>query len=478
MDEAERLAALYELDLLDTAPEKEYDDLVRLASVLCGVPISRFTLVDRDRQWIKASVGERNGETQRGLSFCSHVIQQAGMTTVEDAREDERFRENAMVLGTPRIRFYAGMPVHAPGGAPIGTLCLIDTVPHTLTSDQQEGLAILARQVELCLQLRASGKIVKRTMAENEREHLLHSFLDLIPNVSFIKDEAGRYLFYNKAFAAFCGIDQDAWLGKTDFDVFPWETANAMHRHDLQVIQSVQPVETLEEVVSAAGGVHAFRTLKFTYRSFDGQTILGAVSVDITDQIRREQELAHANMQLELLAATDPLTGLPNRRVFEHRAAVEFAIARRAQRPLSIMVMDIDNFKQRNDLLGHAAGDEALRALSVAIAECTRVTDLAARIGGEEFAYLLPDTPSSGAIILANRIQTALREIQAGPIALTVSIGVATIDSTTPTWEQLLSRADDAMYEAKRTGKNRFVVHDAPLAQLLNAPRTSPRKEN
>jgi diguanylate cyclase (GGDEF)-like protein/PAS domain S-box-containing protein len=624
MDEAERLAALYELDLLDTAPEKEYEDLVRLASAICKVPISQFTLVDCDRQWFKASLGSDGAETHRRLSFCSHAIQQQGLMTVEDARADVRFRENPLVTGAPHIRFYAGMPVRAPGGAPIGTLCVIDTVPRTLTIEQREGLAILAGQVESRLQLRANSKIIKRTMAENERlltslqstnelfqafmnnapfasyikdadgrlvfynkalartfgidskqwigktdhevysrevaddfrsndlrvlreqvpveldevygtpedrrhwksykfpcksgdgrllvagisidvtdeiarakeladslrektvmalqleagEHLLHSFLDLIPNLSFIKDEGGRYLFYNKAFAAFCGIDKNAWLGKTDFDVFPQETAEAMYRHDLQVVESGHATETLEEVVSAAGGVHAFRTIKFTYRSFDGQTILGGVAVDITDQIRREQELAHANMKLELLAATDPLTGLPNRRVFEHRAAVEFAIARRAQRHLSILVMDIDNFKQRNDLLGHAAGDEALRALSVAIAECTRVTDLAARIGGEEFAYLLPDTASSGAVALAERIQKALGEIQAAPLALTVSIGVATIDATTPNWEQLLVHADDAMYEAKRTGKNRVVVHDAPLAQLLNASRTSARIEN
>jgi diguanylate cyclase (GGDEF)-like protein len=174
---------------------------------------------------------------------------------------------------------------------------------------------------------------------------------------------------------------------------------------------------------------------------------------------------------LEFLAATDPLTGLPNRRIFEARAADEFAIARRKRRPFSILVMDIDNFKQRNDALGHAAGDEALRALGAVLEGCARQGDVAARIGGEEFAYLLPETDPSGALALARRIQAAIEEIPASSLPLTVSIGVATIDHTTPTWERLLIRADDAMYEAKRTGKNKVVAYGSLLTSLLENSR-------
>ncbi len=193
--------------------------------------------------------------------------------------------------------------------------------------------------------------------------------------------------------------------------------------------------------------------------------------MDVTDQLRREEALAAANLQLEMLATTDSLTGLANRRVFETRAAIEFSVARRGRRPLSVLMMDIDNFKWRNDTYGHAAGDAALAALGQILRDCVRMGDVAARLGGEEFGFLLPDTGPAGAMELAHRVQVLLAELPGAPAALTISVGIASLSETTEDWERLLSRADAAMYEAKRAGKNRVFHFDYLARNQAATPR-------
>ncbi len=110
-DETARLAALRQYRILDTEPERAFDDLVLLASHICGTPIALISLVDADRQWFKARTGIAVIQTSRAVSFCSHAIEQRGLFIVQDAREDERFRDNPLVTGGPFVRFYAGAPL-------------------------------------------------------------------------------------------------------------------------------------------------------------------------------------------------------------------------------------------------------------------------------------------------------------------------------------------------------------------------------
>jgi len=149
-----RLDALRKYRILDTDPEQAFDDLAVLASQVCGTPIALISLVDEDRQWFKSRVGLDVAETSRSVSFCAHAIQSADLFVVPDALEDERFRDNVMVTGGPRIRFYAGAPLMTREGDAIGTLCVIDRRPRKLTEDQREALQALRRQAEAQLELR------------------------------------------------------------------------------------------------------------------------------------------------------------------------------------------------------------------------------------------------------------------------------------------------------------------------------------
>jgi len=175
-------------------------------------------------------------------------------------------------------------------------------------------------------------------------------------------------------------------------------------------------------------------------------TLLGMIESDVS--------------KLEILSLTDTLTGLPNRRAFDARLALEYARQQRNKTPLAMLMIDIDHFKKYNDHYGHPAGDAALKATAdvLKVAVC-RSSDLAARIGGEEFAVLMPETPLQDALKIANRIRSVMkgRDLphEASPVAsyMTFSIGVAVVGDETP--ESFVNRVDQALYQAKNTGRDR-----------------------
>ncbi len=168
-DEAARLAALRRYRILDTEPEQRFDDLAMLASQICGTPIALITLVDADRQWFKARVGLSATSTSRSASFCTHAMTQRELFYIPDATHDERFRDNPMVTGEPNIRFYAGASLSAREGHPLGSLCVIDKVPRTLTRDQADALEALRRQVEAQLELRRNLIDLEAALADRDR---------------------------------------------------------------------------------------------------------------------------------------------------------------------------------------------------------------------------------------------------------------------------------------------------------------------
>ncbi len=157
-DETRRLEVLQSYRLLDTAPEPAYDDIVNMASLMCGTPIALVSLITEDRQWFKARVGLDRLETPRDQAFCAHAIRNpSAIMEVQDASKDPRFMHNPLVVGEPGIRFYAGAPLLTPSGAALGTVCVIDRVPRQLTPSMAQGLQALARQVGELLALRRAN---------------------------------------------------------------------------------------------------------------------------------------------------------------------------------------------------------------------------------------------------------------------------------------------------------------------------------
>jgi len=167
INEPERLEALRAYQILDTNPEKAFDELAQLAAFICGTPMAMISLIDGERQWWKARVGMENTETPREHSFCQHAMLAPVLYEVEDATVNPLFVDNPFVTGEPHIRFYAGAPLLTPEGQPLGTLCAIDTVPRELSAEQREALRILSHQVMSLLELRRT-----RLQLDDERQKM------------------------------------------------------------------------------------------------------------------------------------------------------------------------------------------------------------------------------------------------------------------------------------------------------------------
>lgn len=207
-DEAERLKALQQLGVLDTPAEAAFDALARAAAAMCGAPIALVSLVDRDRQWFKAQVGlDGPRESPREQAFCAHAILQPEVFEVTDAQADPRFTGNPLVTGEPGIRFYAGVPVRLPGGAAVGTVCVIDRVPRQLDARQRAVLAELGQAASALLQARRD----LHTLATSEARY--RALAELSPAGLFLGDAEGQCTYTNPSWQLIHGLPASQALG-------------------------------------------------------------------------------------------------------------------------------------------------------------------------------------------------------------------------------------------------------------------------
>ena len=354
VDEAARQAALERYSVLDSPPERFYEDAATLAAAVCGTPIAMVSLIDNERQWYKAKVGVDTTETHRKDAFCAHAIMTPNAPlVVNDALVDERFKDSALVTANPHIRFYAGAPLVTPEGYALGTLCVIDTAPREITAAQLAALEALSRTV-------ASHLEQRRHIADLERLMLA----------------------------------KDAHL------------------------------EELEEQSQA----HEEASTRY-----------------------REESLI------------DPVTNGPNRRACELRLEEEHQRTLRYGEPYALLMIDIDNFKDVNDLHGHIQGDAVLLAACKLLRKCLRPNDFSGRLGGDEFVAILPATDARGARVIAERMRRAVYNASwTTAFPVTVSIGVARWNRADDEAGPVLDRADEALYLAKSAGRN-----------AVSGPRTS-----
>jgi GAF domain-containing protein len=184
-NEAERLNTLRGYKILDTHPEDRFDDLTRLAALICRTPIALISLVDADWQWFKSKIGLVASQTPREDAFCAYAIMTQDILVVPDATRDPRFASNSLVLGEPGIRLYAGAPLTAPDGHNLGALCVIDRKPRRLSRAQLESLRILGRQVVAEVTLGKNLQAVRTAL--NERDELERDLLKLIQDLQEAK---------------------------------------------------------------------------------------------------------------------------------------------------------------------------------------------------------------------------------------------------------------------------------------------------
>jgi len=294
------------------------------------------------------------------------------------------------------------------------------------------------------------------------------SLFDNSPFVFLLKDEEGRLIWCNRLCAERWGIRREDWIGKLDTERWPAEEARLTRERDLAVLAGGRVVETWEKEVRADGTVRYWMTCRFPFQDESGERHVASLAADATRMAEAEMALQHsrheleeANRRLAEMATTDALTGIRNRRAFDERLQHEFALALRHNLPISVMLLDVDHFKEFNDRKGHGAGDEALREMAQKLQAMIRSTDMVARYGGEEFIFVLPNTARENALMLAARIARTVAAMEGPAKGLTVSIGVAAKTAELLNRERLIALADEALYMAKETGRNRIVASSA-----------------
>ncbi len=238
--EPERLAALRRYNILDTEAEPFFDDITRLIAAVCKAPIAVISFVDGTRQWFKSEVGLAARETPLDVSICAYAIQQPGLFIVPDTRKDGRFAGNPLVAGAPHLRFYAGAPLETPEGLPLGTLCVLDVEPRTLTSEQQATLLLLARTVMTQLELR-------RAQARNEE------ILESIGDAFYALDREWRFVYVNRKAEGLWHRSREELLGRVMWQVFPDAVGTGPYHAHHQAMAEQRPV--VLETVSATLGV-------------------------------------------------------------------------------------------------------------------------------------------------------------------------------------------------------------------------------
>ncbi|WP_111767711.1 PAS domain-containing protein [Nakamurella deserti] len=370
-DEAARLAVLHSYGVLDTAAEPLFDDLTALAADLCGTSMALVSLVDESRQWFKSRVGLDRCETPREQSFCAHALRRSDPLVVPDALLDPRFRDNPMVVEAPFVRFYAGAPLISREGATLGTLCVLDEHPGSLTDRQRRQLTALAGQVTALLESRrqahelatevAVRRRTERTMAATDR--LLRGVLSHPDALIYAKDLDGRFVLANDALHALFGRTDGWLLGRTDADVVDAAAAAAFRRADREVADTGDRRVLEETLPHPDGTVRHYLSAKFPLRDEDGVVYaVAGVSTDITAQVDAAARLQASERRWRQLFDESPVgIGLSDEHgtIVAANAALCALFGRPAEEVLGATAAD---FGHPDDVRRQGSTQEMLRA--------------------------------------------------------------------------------------------------------------------
>ncbi|HIK28113.1 MAG: CHASE2 domain-containing protein [Oscillatoriaceae bacterium SKW80] len=305
-------------------------------------------------------------------------------------------------------------------------------------------------------------------------KEFLSTVINTIPDPVFVKDKNHRWIILNQAYCQFIGYPFEQLIEKSEREFFPQSEVDFFWEQDKRVFESGKEHESEEKFTDARGNTHLIATKRSLHRDAAGNIFLVGVIRDITERKRMEEELkrtaielARYNEELKLsedrlryLAYHDPLTGLPNRKLFYERLSQALEWASINRQLVALMFVDLDGFKNVNDTLGHEMGDLLLKAVATRLTSSLRVSDTVARLGGDEFTVILPGIPTQkDAATVAEKILNTLSTpflIEGCTISVSASIGLSLYPLHASDADSLINKADAAMYVAKELGKNRY----------------------
>ncbi|MCU1392068.1 MAG: hypothetical protein JWM34_496 [Ilumatobacteraceae bacterium] len=464
--EAARVKALHRLGILDTPPERAFDELTRLATELLGVPMAAITLIDAHRQWYKSTVGMDVRETPRAVAFCDHVVRHDRLIVIPDATVDTDFQANPLVTDGPHVRFYAGVPLHS-GAMPVGALCVMSTEPHDLSERDTSILRLIARHVEQLMELQWRRDLEAPPQPSEVRDlatsiHDDASFMQACANQhrpAWVYDiESLQFLAVNEMALEHYGWSREKWLRMTILDLRPTDNA--------AVLEAAIRNNGIKGYVSShlwqhlrSDGSRMDVQVTTAPLVFDGVAARLVLVSDVTTRLHSQDLLLHS-------ALHDHLTGLPNRRAFLEAIGSEVPVdgERRA-----VFLVGLDRFKIVNDTAGHETGDALLGAVAARIGGACPPSAMVARLGGDEFAVALPVASAVDAMAVADAVLAAVCEpihLRGGEYYLSASIGIA-VGAASASALEMLAEADVAMDAAKKSGGRAVIVFDDDMRAAM-----------
>ncbi|UXI00876.1 diguanylate cyclase [Photobacterium sp. TY1-4] len=365
-------------------------------------------------------------------------------------------------------------PLHTWTTAPDGASRLLETNKTQLIDDLGEVIGTLSISHDVTdwhdMQESLKQEIEKREITEQalaQRSSLLNTIFEASSDPIGLYNEHGIYVGCNEPFARALGFTQATLLGKSAADVLEPDKWEEFQETDRQVLREGKTVKTDDYVILEDGTPIWYEMVKTPYRDpTDGVPGVLVMARDVTERRMAEQQLADAIMELQEMSFVDSLTKVANRRYFDEQLRKLWHGHIREQKPLTLILCDIDSFKAFNDNYGHQQGDYALREVAKVFRDVIRrETDEVARYGGEEFAFLLPNTNPEGGLVVAEKVH---QQLAAQGIVhaysdvddkLTVSLGIATVTPLpTQDYGDLVEMADIALYKAKAAGRNCTMV--------------------
>lgn len=458
--EERRLATLQAHALLDSEPEAEFDALVSLAADMLDCPVAALTLADRDRFWVKSSVGPLPSQMPRSVAFCDQTIRSPDLMIVPDLTSDPRFAVNPFVTGEAGTRFYAGMPIRVPAldGSPqaIGSLCVMDATPRSLSPAGERTLRHLARLAEALIAARAVARRAtamaelserqaedlrgkERTVRQVERLALIGSWRIRLSDGQATWSD-GVYRIHELPPGRPVTVEQGlSYYPPTSRDILR-STIEATARLG-------DPFDIELDFVTALGRQRRVRVMG--EREMQNGRPHGLVGMfqDVTERHALE-------IQLRRNADTDALTLLANRAAFDRTLEAAIREASATDQPLGLVLIDLDGFKLINDTLGHPAGDEVLRMVGTRLRTDWLHACFVARLGGDEFGVIVRDPvllaqPES----LRARLETLLTiSITANDLTMSCAgtVCVTLRPEDCRTIRDFMHHADTRLYAAKR----------------------------
>ncbi|WP_326493092.1 diguanylate cyclase domain-containing protein [Novosphingobium sp. SL115] len=444
-------------------------DLVEAGSALFECPMAIVTVLDEDCQRFLARRGLDADQTPIEQSFCRIAVAQDSLLVVPDTHLDARFRNNPLVTGDPHIRFYAGAPIRVQShpDAPatgIGAFCVIDTAAREFSETDSARLVSFARGVEAMLQSRISSLalsedtvLLKAMLADKERAQRQFRQAERLTSIgSWRLDLAtGRVAWSEGVYDI-----HDIPFGGTEAldDALAFYPSDDRTRMQVALEAAIRTgmVYDLElDFISALGSRKRVRAIGEPELE-DGK-ITGVIGV-IQDVTERHRSIT----ELDKRANTDEVTLIASRHKFVSYIDSRVDLAKISRERLALMLIDLDHFKQVNDTLGHAAGDDVLRAVAMVLRSPWLKGSLAARLGGDEFALVItePDLIADLPQVAARLVQELQfpRKSASGDFTVSATLGCSELLGTGDTRHDLLQRADRALYRAKAQARGTYWI--------------------